>query len=253
MYKPNKQLGQNFLIRKDIAYKMVDALDIETGDQIVEIGPGLGALTEVISQKTSEIKAETYAIEIDDRFVEKLNNMFLENLNLNIIKADILKWLPKFKAKLGFKIIGSLPYYITSPIIHAAVKHFSAPSKCVFLVQKEVAHKIKDLDPNGSYLSNFIQAFYDVKILGKVPPEYFKPRPGVDSSILVLTRKLVPLVSLSDVKKYEGLLHKGFSNPRKMLNKVFTKEELELAGISPSDRAQNVSIEKWAKLFEKLN
>lgn len=252
MYNANKALGQNFLVHKSVAENMVANLAITAGDQIIEIGSGPGFVTAILLDKTRTLNTQIVALEIDDRFIPKLQELAQGNANLTIVKDDVLKWLPQFTPKSGFKIIGSLPYYITSPILHLAAKHPSKPSRCVFLIQKEVAQKVKHLAPDGSYLSNFIQAFFEVEIVAKVGRHSFKPAPNVDSAVILLTKKETPLIDYAFIEKYEGFLHKAFSNPRKMLNKVFEKTDLEKAGINPSDRPQHVTIEKWAALFTSL-
>jgi len=255
MYEPIKSLGQNFLVDMNVARNMVDSLDIVDGDEIIEVGPGHGALTEFLVDKIRNTNSRLYSIEIDERFYEKLLGMYTAS-NVEIINQNILDYLPKFIPSIDFKVIGSLPYYITSPIIHNIVYMFKKPKICVFLVQKEVAEKIKSKAPDSSYMSCFIQTFFEVEYIGKVPKNKFKPEPKVDGGIIKLTRKDLSRdlnTNQSFVRKYEGFLHKAFSNPRKMLNKVFSKEELETGNISPSLRAQNLNANDWLSFYKILN
>jgi 16S rRNA (adenine1518-N6/adenine1519-N6)-dimethyltransferase len=251
MYEPNKKLGQNFLINDFTVYRMVDALNVASGDVVVEIGPGLGALTEILAQRLSNHGSKIYAVEIDPRFVFKLKEMFLEYLNVHVIQADILEWLPGFEHAGDYKLIGSLPFYITSPIIHGIIHMNNRPERCVMLVQKEVAERIAADVPDASYFSTFVQTFYDVEYVGEVSREDFDPAPRVDGGILVFDRKNVDM-SYDQVRRYEGFLHKGFSNPRKMLNKVFSKDELVRVNVSGNLRPQNINPEKWVEMFETL-
>ncbi|MFC1622088.1 16S rRNA (adenine(1518)-N(6)/adenine(1519)-N(6))-dimethyltransferase RsmA [Patescibacteria group bacterium] len=238
MPKLKKELGQNFLKGPEIPQKMVEYLDLQENDLVLEIGPGDGAVTNFLIEKDAEI----IAVEIDEHFAETLSKKFL---NIQVINENILEWLPQFKPEKEFKIIGSLPYYITSPILHETIR--SGASNCVFLIQKEVARKIADKAPDASYLSTFVQTFYDVEYLETVDRSKFKPEPNVDSAIIRLKKRES---NIEDIKKYEGFLHRGFSNPRKMLKKSLPIELLEKSEVDPNDRAQHISMEKWVELFK---
>jgi len=251
MFKPIKTLGQNFLVDKSIVRDMVNALEIENGEEIIEIGPGHGVVTEVLVDRFEDLNSQIYAVEIDERFFEKLFDVYISKENVHIIHDDILSWLPEFTPKQDFQIIGSLPYYITSPIIHAIIKMRKMPKVCVLMIQKEVAEKIKSKAPDSSYMSCFVQTFFDVKYLGKVPKNRFKPEPEVDGGIIKLTERNGDF-SLEFINKYESFLHRAFSNPRKMLNKVFTKEELQKGGIDSTLRAQNLNADQWLGFYNIL-
>ncbi len=176
--------------------------------------------------------------------------MFSEYKNhFEVIEANVLDFLPQYSTEKSFKIIGSLPYYITSPILHEIIKMNKRPKKVVVLIQKEVAKKIAAKAPDSSYLSTFIQTFYEVEYVATVDKNEFSPVPKVDGGILKMTLK--PDVNI-DVKKYEGFLHKGFSNPRKMLNKVFYEDEINRAQIDSTKRPQNYNSEEWLKFFKIL-
>jgi 16S rRNA (adenine1518-N6/adenine1519-N6)-dimethyltransferase len=252
MFEPIKELGQNFLTDTRIAENMVYAVELSQDEDVIEIGPGHGILTEVLTQKLEGTGSRIFAVEIDERLCKKLEDMFLEYENTNIICANILDYLPAFKPEKSFKILGSLPYYITSPILHKIIKMKTLPEVCVLLVQEEVAGKVKSKAPDSSYISSFVQTFFDVSYLGKVEAKKFNPVPEVDGGIIKLTKKSVS-VSLNFIEKYEGFLHKAFSHPRKMLNKAFSKEELEKGNINPNLRAQNLDAAEWLKFFRVLN
>jgi 16S rRNA (adenine1518-N6/adenine1519-N6)-dimethyltransferase len=251
MYEPVKSLGQNFLMDKSISRDMVSALDIKDGDEIIEIGPGHGALTDLLAEKIRGTKSTLFPVEIDARFYEKLLGMYVLDENVKLVNEDILGYLPKFSPTREFKIIGSLPYYITSPIIHRVIYMKTRPQTCVFLIQKEVAEKIKNKAPDSSYMSCFVQTFFDVSYVGKVPKNRFKPEPKVDGGIIKLTRREGPFNHVF-IKMYEGFLHKAFANPRKMLNKMFTREELAKGNIDYKLRAQNLSADDWLKFYKIL-
>ena len=126
------------------------------------------------------------------------------------------------------------------------------PHAFVLLIQKEVAEKIKNKAPDASYMSSFVQTFFDVRYLGKVTSDKFYPQPQVDSGIIKFTLKSGDF-SQEFIRKYEGFLHRAYSSPRKMLNKVFKKEELEKGKIDGSLRAQNLNAEEWLEFFNILN
>ena len=253
MFKPHRYLGQNFLIDRTIADQMVSALEIENGDEIVEIGSGFGIITEALLKKSKDKKVKINAVEIDGRLYKNLVERFSGEERVEFYNEDFLKWFSQFSFQREIKIIGSIPYYITSPIIHQIIKVGRRPKIAVLLVQKEVAEKIKSTAPDSSYLSSFVQTFFDVQYLGKVPSRKFNPEPEVDGGILKLVRKEETDFPPDFIRKYEGFLHKAYSNPRKMLNKVFKKDELEKGKIDPHLRPQNLDAEEWLTFFKVLN
>jgi len=253
VYEPIKSLGQNFLSDPVVVYSMVNNLNLQNNDVVVEIGPGLGALTTELVTQLPDGDARIYAVDVDKRFVDKLTNMFVEDMTIKIVEADILDWLPSFDPGRSFKILGSLPYYITSPIIHTIIKLKIQPSICVLLIQEEVAQKICSQTGDHSYMSAIVQTFYDATLLDKVNRTKFDPEPGVDGRVIKLVKKSTSPIPVELISKYEGFLHKGFSNTRKMLNKVFTKDELALVNLDSSLRPEDVSVEKWVELFFALN
>ena len=252
MFKPIKELGQNFLIDSEVVLSMIQALDITEGDEVIEIGPGLGALTIEISKQLLTQESKLIAVEIDPRFVDKLRAMFLENYNTRIIEQDILEFLPAYTTLANFKIIGSLPYYITSPILHSIIYMQQYPEISVLLVQKEVSDRIANNPPDATYISTMIQTFFKVEKIMDVDKSKFSPEPKVDGGIIKLTKKETQLISKDQIRRYEGFLHKGFSKPRKMLNKAFSKQELERINFDASLRPQNISVEQWTAAFKTL-
>ncbi len=252
MYEPIRSLGQNFLIKASIADLMVRALDVGRDEDIIEVGPGHGILTEALLHRVSDTDSKVFAVEVDERFAAKLLGMYVYEKNVQIIHADILKWLPTFEPTRKTKVFGSLPYYITSPILHTVIKMKKMPDLAVFLIQKEVAEKICSDAPDSSYLSAFIQTFYTTEHMFNVPKMEFSPSPKVDGAVIKLTLKNT-VMDLDTIEKYEGFLHKAFSSPRKMLNKPFTEVELAKGGIEARLRPQNLSAEQWLEFFKVLH
>ncbi|KKS21131.1 MAG: Ribosomal RNA small subunit methyltransferase A [candidate division WWE3 bacterium GW2011_GWA1_41_8] len=252
MYTPHKELGQNFLTDREVARTMVAGLELSPGDEVVEIGAGLGAVTEELAEQAVSDETVVHAVEIDIRFVETLKTMFLQNMNINIVEANILDWLPTFIPKNDFKVIGSLPYYITSPIIHKILEMERLPRICVLMIQKEVAEKIAAQVPDASYMSSVVQTFYDVEYVAKVPKGKFVPSPKVDGGIIKMVRKTGQAVVHEEIKKYEGFLHRGYASPRKKVNKVLDKDELARTGIDGNLRPQNLSADHWVRAYRIL-
>jgi len=252
MYEPVKSLGQNFLIKSSIVDLMVGSLDIVNGEDIIEIGPGHGVLTEALLHRISGRDVKVYSVEVDERFAAKLLGMYATEPSIEIVHADILKWLPTFTSDRKVRVFGSLPYYITSPILHAVIKMNVMPESAVFLIQKEVAEKVCSKVPDASYLSTFVQTFYNAEHLFNVPKMEFSPSPKVDGAVIKLTRKNIAM-DHDTIERYEGFLHRAFSHPRKMLNKPFSKEELAKGGINPKLRPQNLSPEEWLEFYGILH
>lgn len=256
MFTPLKELGQNFLSDPKIAAQMIFALNPKTGDEVIEIGPGHGFITEQLGRLAVTHAFNVSAVELDKRFSDKLTRMFIDAQNVHIVQANILDFLPVYTPPIGkpIKIIGSLPYYITSPIIHQIIKMAEQPQECVLLIQKEVAEKIVANTPDSSYMSVFVQTFFEASYLFTIPKEKFNPVPQVDGGVIKLAKRergeLGVDVTREFVEKYEGFLHRGFASPRKMLNKPFTVEELEKSGIAANLRPQNLSWKDWLAFFK---
>jgi 16S rRNA (adenine1518-N6/adenine1519-N6)-dimethyltransferase len=239
-------LGQHFLKNKNEIKKMVEALDAKPGDVIIEIGPGQGAVTRELVELYGGKDIRIVTVEVDSSLVEKLRKTFP---NIEVVEEDILKWLWKFDPEARpIKIIGSLPYYITTPILQEIVRMPARPETCVLLVQKEVADKILQTPPESVPISVLVQTFFEVEGLGHIDKSDFSPEPEVDGGILKLARKDIGL----DVRKYEGFLRKVFANPRKMLNKTFDADELNQAGLDGNMRPQNYGWENWVNAFRML-
>jgi len=248
--RAKKALGQNFLQDQTVARLMVGSIDITNGDQIIEIGSGMGGLTESLASICKSKQAHLTAVEFDVDLIPILKSKIVESEYVKIVNANILNLLDDFKIpeNARLKLIGSLPYNITSPLLHRLIKTEPMPKTCVFLIQKEVAQKICKQVPDSNYLSVFVQTFYTTEILKIVDKNLFSPIPKVDGAVIKLTRRPSGLTS-QDISRYEKFLHRVFSHPRKMLNKVFTKEELEKYHFDGTNRAQNYGSNKYIQIF----
>ena len=249
-YVAKKSLGQNFLTDSSVAKLMVNALAMQTGDEIIEIGGGTGVVTKPLAEICQQQKARLTAVEFDIDLIPILKSAVPENQLVSIVNANILNFLDDFKVAqdTGFKLIGSLPYNITSPLLHRLIKLEPMPDTCVFLIQKEVGQKISAVAPDSNYLSVFVQTFYVPKILQIVDKNLFDPIPQVDGAVIKLEKKPT-VMDLSEISRYEKFLHHAFSHPRKMLNKVFNRQELEKYHLDGTNRAQNYGRQEYLQAF----
>jgi 16S rRNA (adenine1518-N6/adenine1519-N6)-dimethyltransferase len=247
---PNKALGQNFLMDSGVAQVMVASIGITNGDWLIEVGSGTGALTHLLGPMCTVNQAHLNAVEFDIDLIPTLTAKVVQNEYVTLVNANILTFLDTIKvpATSRLKLIGSLPYNITSPLMHRLVHTEPMPETCVFLIQKEVAQKICKIAPRSNYLSVFVQTFFTPELLQVVDKKLFSPIPQVDGAVVKLTKKSAAILS-RDVSRYEKYLHRVFFSPRKMLNKVFTPEELKSYHLDGTKRPQDYSSDKYLEVF----
>jgi len=254
MPKAIKSLGQNFIQNTDVINTMVDSLDIYDNTDIIEIGPGPGAITNALVKKINDSNV-FYAVELDKRFYTKLSNTYkTSKKNINIVNANFLDYIKDFKSKNDVLIIGAIPYYITSPIIHNIIKADDKPKTIVLMIQKEVAQKLCEQKVHPNYFSTFIKTFYNIEYIKTVSRNDFIPVPKVDSAVIKMILKQSQY-NIENIDKYQKFLHKGFKNQKKMLNKVFDEDILKLVKLDGTLRPHNLSLENWIDLYniEKNN
>lgn len=241
----NNPLGQNFLTDQSFVTDIVTAGSVTKNDVVLEIGAGKG----VVTNELVKVAGQVFAVEIDPTLIPTLNNLRNKNSKLEIINEDVLRVMSDRTRILEIgitKFIGSIPYQITSPLIHLIVNNFNLPA--TLLMQKEVAARLTAKPPQATYLSNYVQNWAaSVNLIKIVPKEVFDPVPEVDGAIVTLIPKVK---SDFDTVKFSHFLHKGFSSPRKMLNKIFAKELLLSVEIEPTRRAETLSLEEWSKLYD---
>jgi 16S rRNA (adenine1518-N6/adenine1519-N6)-dimethyltransferase len=248
-----KHLGQNFLLEKKIAAKMLAAAQLSGKDTVYEIGPGLGTLTKELAQNASKVTA----IEKDPAMVKILKETIKDLLNVEIIQADALKVaLPQEK----YKVVANLPYYLTSPLIRMFLEARNKPELMVFMVQKEIAQRICAKPSTMSILAVSVQFYAKVKIVSIVSKNSFWPRPKVDSAII----QIVPKKNLSslDSDLFFRIVKIGFKQPRKQLGNNlsagfnFTKDTVEAwlgkNNLQSTLRAQTLSVEDWVALTKSF-
>lgn len=248
-----KSLGQNFLTDQTIANLMAESLEVRSGDQVIEIGSGTGVVTKFLAQLCRDQGAYLTAVEFDIDLIPVLEAAVTSDDHVKIVNANILNYLEDLKpAKdVPIKFVGSLPYNITSPLIHRIIKNQPLPKTCVFLIQKEVAQKICETAPDSNYLSVFVQTFYKTEILKVVDKNLFDPIPQIDGAVIKLEQK-EEIPYGFNIDHYVKFLHRIFAHPRKMLNKVLTKKELEIAGFEGNKRPQDYTSSDYLTAYYNL-
>lgn len=240
-----KGLGQNFLVDQHVARDLVETAGVTKEDTILEIGAGTGTVTEPLSQAAGKV----IAVEIDSDLIPSLEAHLSGVQNVEIVNADVLSL--DLKEYSISKIVGAIPYQITSPLIHKILHSQNRPKSITFIVQKEVAEKIAAAPPNATYLSNFVANFGEVHIIKVIKPGAFSPQPKVDSAIIQI--ELYPQPKIEDTLKLEKFLHHGFTQPRKMLHHRFEAEILTGSKILPQARPAHLSREDWRNLYRELS
>ena len=259
--RADKKLGQNFLIDENVVHQIVAAAELSEADTVLEVGPGIGTLT----QGLAESKARVVAVELDTRLLPVLATTLNGYDNVRVVHGDILK--VNIMEEVGapsFKVCANLPYYITTPIIFALFEKRLPMERLVAMVQKEVAERMAAQPGGKEYgaLSVAIQYYTEPKIAFIVPPTSFIPAPAVDSAVIVCKRREKPPVEVCDEGLFFRVVKAAFSLRRKMLsnslkNMGIKSEQvakwLELAGVDGKRRAETLSLEDFAKLTNSFN
>jgi 16S rRNA (adenine1518-N6/adenine1519-N6)-dimethyltransferase len=252
---PVKTLGQNFLHDRNLASWIVEKAELSADDYVVEIGPGLGALTEFILASGARV----LAIEKDRRLAEFLRKRFTEK-RLEIIHGDALDFdLRPLFAKPRVKLLGNLPYYIASQLLLKFIKYPSPISLWLLMLQKEMARRISALPGTGDYgaLTLTVQLHYRVEFLRTVPASVFLPQPDVDSAFVRITPRSSDQLPPCDAETFFRLVRNGFSQRRKQLRNLL-KEEVpdwaeaaETIGFDTRARAEELSLDQWIALSNR--
>ena len=264
-----KSFGQNFLTDTNILQKIVDTAEIDKKVNVIEIGPGIGALTEFLAESAAEVMA----FEIDDRLVPILADTLRDFDNVTVVNQDILKvdlaqYIAEFKnPDLPIKVVANLPYYITTPILMHLIESGIPFSEFVVMMQREVADRISAQPNTKAYgsLSIAVQYYMTAKVAFIVPRTVFVPAPNVDSAILKMVRRDQPAVAVQDEKFFFKVSKASFVHRRKTLwnnlTSHFGKSEetkakltaaLEQAELSPSVRGEALALADFARLADAL-
>lgn len=244
-----KRFGQNFLRDKNILSKIIENAGITDTDYVIEIGPGLGGLTEFLIKKARKVTA----VELDRDLIKGLENKFKYEDNLEIVQGDILKFkIPE----TPYKVVANIPYYITSPILNHFLKSEHKPLSMTLLMQKEVAEKIVERDNKKSIISLQVSLFAHAKIVQKIPPNAFYPIPKVSSALVHLKIKNKndsEYFNNYAAEKILKIAKIAFTNKRKKLSNTLQKESLEAAGIDPNRRPETLTLSEWKNLSFGIN
>lgn len=264
-----KSFGQNFLTDTNILQKIVDTAEIDKHVNVIEIGPGIGALTEFLAENAAEVMA----FEIDERLMPILADTLQEFENVKIINEDILKSDLQARIKefsnpeLPIKVVANLPYYITTPILMHLIESRIPFSEFVVMMQREVADRISAQPNSKSYgsLSIAVQYYMTAKVAFIVPRTVFVPAPNVDSAILKMTRRDKPAVEVKDEPFFFKVSKASFTHRRKTLwnnlascfgksDEIKTRLEIALnnADLSPNVRGEALDLQEFSRLSDSL-
>jgi len=259
--KPKKSLGQNFLIDKNIQRKICRACDLTDKDVVLEIGAGRGDLTVELALAVKKV----YALEIDRRLFPILDKNLSGFANCQVIKADILKFdINKFlredKLKQKIKVIGNIPYYISSPIIEHLIRYRDSISAIFLTVQKEFGRRVRAVPGSKEYgsFSCFARYYFEPEIIFEIKKNSFRPAPKVDSCFLALKKRKKPAVAVKDEERFFKLIRAAFNQRRKTLRNSLKgfiapgplEEFFNTRGIDKNVRPEDLSLEQFACLAE---
>ena len=256
--KARKGLGQNFLTDNNIRDEIIKAASLSAVDTVIEVGPGLGMLTEELVKLAGRV----VAVELDDSLAERLRQRLKTSANIEVISSDILKLDLNglVNDMSGYKVVANIPYYITSPILHYFMHAEKRPSLMVIMMQKEVAVDVTAPPGKMNFISASMRIFSTPEIVCNVPPASFYPAPRVDSAVVRFTILDQPAVQVDDLDRFLDFLHGGFGAPRKKIRnslavglKTSTEESdalLARAGIDSLRRPGTLLLEEWFRLFK---
>lgn len=253
--KMSKKLGQNFLIKRGIVDEIVKAADLQEGEPVLEIGPGIGTLTQGLAQSGANVTA----IELDTRLLEVLDTTLAQYSNVTIVHGDVLKLdVPSsIMNNEPFKVVANLPYYITTPIIMSLLESRLPIERLVVMVQKEVALRMVAKPGTKDYgaLSVAVQYYTEPDIVLDVPPKSFLPAPAVTSSVIRCVLRDKPPVDVIDEKLFFRVVKAGFAQRRKTfantmkttgLSKDRIEELLAKANIDGQRRGETFTLQEFA-------
>ena len=262
---PKKTLGQNFLINAGILEKIVDAAELNKDDTILEVGPGTGNLTRLLSEKAGRV----IAVEKDHRLIEDLEKEFpaVKFIEGDILKLDINELFRNLKLEIRnshYKVAGNIPYYITSHLLKTIFERWPKPKLMVLTIQKEVAQRIVAKPPDMNLLALSIQLYAEPKIIGYISKGSFRPIPKVDSAVVQFDLKQSPhpfaervitLAKVGFISRRKQLHHNLLPYLRNIKPEATTEDIKSLftsIGHDPRVRAENLTLDDWIALDRKI-
>jgi 16S rRNA (adenine1518-N6/adenine1519-N6)-dimethyltransferase len=255
-------IGQHFLVDRSALRAIVDAAELSTADDVLEIGPGPGVLTAALADRARSVTA----VEIDERMIAVLRDTVGGRANVRIVRGDALDIdLYALGPRPPTRIVANLPYQITSPLLVKFLEDARRPARIVVLVQQEVARRIvaqpTDVKERG-FLSVFVQSFATPSIVRRVPARSFRPPPRVDSALVALRTLAAPAFAPLDQRRFLALVSDTFRHRRKQLRSALgfeagvakdrADEALRAAGIDPARRPEELSLTEWVALATAL-
>ena len=258
--RADKSLGQNFLEDTSALQRITDAAEILPTDTVLEIGPGLGALTRHLAAAAKQV----IAVELDGRLIPALQETITGHTNIQIIQGDILKLSTKEIVPVpDYLVVANIPYYITSALLRHLLETAPRPRRVVLTVQKEVADRICAKPGDLSLLALSVQVYGEPRIAARIPAGAFHPAPKVDSAVVRLDLFPAPFIPYALLDSFFALAKAGFSQKRKKLRNSLAagmkKSPAEIegilgeAGIDPHRRAETLSLEEWRELTARMN
>lgn len=254
--RPDKALGQNFLIDEDHLAKIVSAAKVSRDNEILEVGAGLGSLTRHLAAAAKRV----VAVELDGKLLPLLREAVSSFTNVQVVHGDILQLrLSDFLQSSGYLVVANIPYYLTSTLIRHLLENEPRPARLALTIQREVAERACAKPPEMSLLSLSVQIYGSPYIAHQIPAGAFYPSPKVDSALLVIDLYREPKITAAEIEKFFRFAKTAFAQKRKTLaNSMaslpgWSKEQIALhlqtAGIDPSRRPQTLSLEEWGKLL----
>ena len=258
--RPDKRLGQNFLIDQSALEGVIEAADVQKSDVVLEIGAGVGSLTRLLAIHASNV----LAVELDSKLIPPLEEVISGFQNVEIIQGDILRLnLNQLMNVSGFLVIANIPYYITSALIRNLLETSRPPKRLVLTLQREVAERICASPGKMSVLALSVQVYGFPDIMAYIPSAAFYPQPNVDSAILRVDRYPEPQIPIGLIPTFFRLVKAGFSQKRKTLRNSLaggmrwkpaqSEAILYQSGINSMRRAETLSLEEWGELADIVN
>ena len=253
------RIGQHFLKDPLIAHDIVDAAGLTLDDDVLEVGPGGGAITGLLLERAAHVTA----VELDDNLAEALRRKYAGESRLTVIAASILahpvgQLLAEGGRQPPYVVVANLPFYITAPVMRYFLEEGPRPRRFIVMVQREVAESIAGKRRGLSLLGVSVQVFASVEVLFRVPPPAFDPPPKVDSAVIRLDVYSEPLIPEQDLPAFFEVVRAGFRNPRKQMHNALSgglwmppgdaPGLLEAAEIDPMRRAGTLTIAEWRRL-----
>lgn len=257
--KARKSLGQNFLVNEAVRDCIIESASLSARDTVIEVGPGLGVLTEKLALQAGRV----IAVELDDSLAERLTKRLSGSGNIHIINADILSLDLSALIKDGtYKVVANIPYYITSPILRFFMQAEMRPSLMVIMMQEEVARDVAAKPGAMGFLAVSMRLFSVPQMVCRVPADCFYPVPRVDSAVVRFDMLPGPAVEVGDVEGFLELVHAGFGAPRKQLHNSLAiglgwepaaaDKILARAGIDSRRRPGTLTLDEWAALYREV-